>query len=46
MVASDKATFGLSEINWGILPGGGASKVAQELMPFRKACLLYTSRCV
>ncbi|MFM5953428.1 MAG: enoyl-CoA hydratase-related protein, partial [Novosphingobium sp.] len=27
----------LSEINWGILPGGGASKVAQELMPFRKA---------
>ncbi len=37
VVASDKATFGLSEINWGILPGGGASKVAQELMPFRKA---------
>jgi len=32
VVASDKATFGLSEINWGILPGGGASKVAQELM--------------
>ena len=37
VVASDNATFGLSEINWGILPGGGASKVAQELMPFRKA---------
>jgi len=37
VVASDKATFGLSEINWGILPGGGASKVAQELMPFRQA---------
>jgi feruloyl-CoA hydratase/lyase len=37
VVASDDATFGLSEINWGILPGGGASKVAQELMPFRKA---------
>ncbi|WP_296681067.1 p-hydroxycinnamoyl CoA hydratase/lyase [Novosphingobium sp.] len=36
-IASDDATFGLSEINWGILPGGGASKVAQELMPFRKA---------
>lgn len=34
---SDDAQFGLSEINWGILPGGGASKVAQELMPFRKA---------
>ena len=37
VVAADDATFGLSEINWGILPGGGASKVAQELMPFRKA---------
>lgn len=37
VIASDDATFGLSEINWGILPGGGASKVAQELMPFRKA---------
>ncbi len=36
-IAADEATFGLSEINWGILPGGGASKVAQELMPLRKA---------
>lgn len=36
-VASDEAQFGLSEINWAILPGGGASKVAAELMPFRKA---------
>lgn len=36
-IASETATFGLSEINWGILPGGGASKVVQELMPFRKA---------
>ena len=36
-VAAEDAQFGLSEINWGILPGGGASKVAQELMPFRKA---------
>lgn len=36
-IAADEATFGLSEINWGILPGGGATKVAQELMPFRKA---------
>jgi trans-feruloyl-CoA hydratase/vanillin synthase len=34
---SDEAQFGLSEINWAILPGGGASKVAAELMPFRKA---------
>ena len=36
-IAAEDAQFGLSEINWGILPGGGASKVAQELMPFRKA---------
>ncbi|AWK89651.1 p-hydroxycinnamoyl CoA hydratase/lyase [Azospirillum thermophilum] len=35
--AADEATFGLSEINWGILPGGGATKVAVELLPFRKA---------
>ena len=34
---SDDAQFGLSEINWAILPGGGASKVAAELMPMRKA---------
>ena len=34
---ADDAQFGLSEINWGILPGGGASKVAAELLPFRKA---------
>lgn len=36
-ISSDDAQFGLSEINWAILPGGGASKVAAELMPYRKA---------
>jgi trans-feruloyl-CoA hydratase/vanillin synthase len=36
-IADEAAQFGLSEINWGILPGGGATKVAHELMPFRKA---------
>jgi len=36
-IAADDAQFGLSEINWAILPGGGASKVAAELMPYRKA---------
>src|SRR5882757_4598316 len=36
-ICSDDAQFGLSEINWGILPGGGATKVAAELMPMRKA---------
>jgi trans-feruloyl-CoA hydratase/vanillin synthase len=35
--AADEAQFGLSEINWGILPGGGATKVATELMSFRHA---------
>ena len=28
--AADEAQFGLSEINWGILPGGGATKVARR----------------
>ena len=35
--AAEEAQFGLSEINWGILPGGGAAKVVAELMPLRKA---------
>ncbi len=35
--AANEATFGLSEINWGILPGGGATKVATNLLPMRKA---------
>jgi trans-feruloyl-CoA hydratase/vanillin synthase len=35
--AAEEARFGLSEINWGILPGGGASKVAVELLSRRDA---------
>ena len=35
--AADEAQFGLSEINWGILPGGGATKVVVELLPMRDA---------
>lgn len=35
--AADEARFGLSEINWGILPGGGATKIAVELLSFRNA---------
>lgn len=35
--AAETAQFGLSEINWGILPGGGATKVAVELTSFRNA---------
>jgi trans-feruloyl-CoA hydratase/vanillin synthase len=36
-IAAEEAQFGLSEINWGILPGGGATKVAIDLMSFRDA---------
>jgi trans-feruloyl-CoA hydratase/vanillin synthase len=36
-ITSDDSQFGLSEINWAILPGGGASKVVADLMPLRKA---------
>ena len=36
-IAADEATFGLSEINWGILPGGGATKVAVDLLSMRDA---------
>ena len=36
-IAADDAVFGLSEINWGILPGGGATKVVEQLMSQRQA---------
>ncbi|AEG51484.1 Enoyl-CoA hydratase/isomerase [Sphingobium chlorophenolicum L-1] len=36
-IAADEAQFALSEINWGILPGGGATKVVAELIPMRDA---------
>jgi trans-feruloyl-CoA hydratase/vanillin synthase len=35
--AADDAKFALSEINWGILPGGGATKVAVDLLTMRDA---------
>jgi len=35
--AAEDAQFGLSEINWGILPGGGATKIARELLSYRRA---------
>jgi len=35
--AADEANFGLSEINWGILPGGGATKVVADLLSMRDA---------
>ena len=36
-IAAEEAQFGLSEINWGILPGGGATKVATQLLSMRDA---------
>jgi trans-feruloyl-CoA hydratase/vanillin synthase len=36
-IAADEATFGLSEVNWGILPGGIVSKVIVDLMSHRDA---------
>ena len=36
-IAAEDAQFGLSEINWGILPGGGATKVVTDLIPMRDA---------
>jgi trans-feruloyl-CoA hydratase/vanillin synthase len=35
--AAEESQFGLSEINWGILPGGGATKVATNLLNMRNA---------
>lgn len=36
-IAADDATFGLSEVNWGILPGGLVSKVVAMTMNYRKS---------
>jgi feruloyl-CoA hydratase/lyase len=36
-IAADEATFGVSEINWGILPGGNVTKVLSQLMGRRAA---------
>ena len=36
-ICADEAKFALSEINWGILPGGGVTKVVVELLSMRDA---------
>ena len=36
-IASDDAQFGLSEINWGIIPGGNVTKVVYDTMGQRNA---------
>jgi trans-feruloyl-CoA hydratase/vanillin synthase len=40
-IAAESATFGLSEINWGILPAGNVTKAAMETIGYRNA-LYYT----
>ncbi len=35
-IAAEEATFGLSEINWGIIPGGNASKAMVDMVGQRK----------
>ena len=37
VVTDEDAVYGLSEINWGIIPGGIVSKVIVDKMPFRNA---------
>lgn len=39
-ISADEAQYGLSEINWGILPGGGVTKVVVDLLPMRDAMWL------
>jgi len=36
-IASDSATFGLSEVNWGIFPGGGVTWLVTHLLAPRDA---------
>ncbi len=36
-IAAEEATFGLSEINWGILPGGNVTRAVAEVMSHRDA---------
>lgn len=36
-IASEKAKFGLSEVNWGILPAGGATKLVSQMISRRDA---------
>ncbi len=36
-IAAEDATFGLSEVNWGIFPGGMVSRVLAEAMSYRDA---------
>src|SRR6266542_3539010 len=37
VIAAESATFGLSEVNWGIIPGGNVSKVFGDMVSYRNA---------
>jgi feruloyl-CoA hydratase/lyase len=39
-IAAEDAKFGLSEVNWGILPGGFVSKALTDALPLRDAVWL------
>ena len=39
-IASETATFGLSEVNWGIIPAGGVTKLVSSLLAPRDALYL------
>ena len=36
-IAAEDAVFGLSEVNWGVLPGGNVSKALVDMIAFRDA---------
>jgi trans-feruloyl-CoA hydratase/vanillin synthase len=36
-IAADEAVFGLSEVNWGIIPAGNVTKATAETIGYRKA---------
>ena len=42
-IAAEDAVFGLSEVNWGIIPGGLVSKVVCDMMTYRKALYYATT---
>lgn len=42
-IASESATFGLSEVNWGIIPAGGVTKMISRLVSPRDASYLILS---
>ena len=37
VITAEDATFGLSEVNWGIIPGGLVSKVIRDVLSYRDA---------